>query len=128
MVVTYFIYNPKRLFLIDGFGALLSAFLLGVLLVRYESVFGIPQSTLYVLAIIPCFFALYDLLVYFLAKQVGTFLKIIAVANIFYCTISIGTAIYHSRVITLYGWIYLILEVLVVFALANIEWKVSLDA
>ncbi len=56
--------NPKKLFLIDGFGTILSAFLLGVILVKFEIIFGIPISVLYILAIIPIFFAAYDFYCY----------------------------------------------------------------
>jgi hypothetical protein len=50
--------NPKKLFLIDGLGALLSAILLGVVLVQLEYLFGIPKSTLYFLASLPCLFTI----------------------------------------------------------------------
>ena len=48
--------NPKKLFLIDGFGAIISAFLLGVVLVKFEEKIGVPVSVLYLLATIPLFF------------------------------------------------------------------------
>ena len=56
-----FISHPKKLFLIDGLGAILSAFLLGYVLVKLERVFGIPSKTLYFLATLPMFFVIYDL-------------------------------------------------------------------
>ena len=34
--------NPKKLFFIDGCGAILSAFLLGIVLVRFEKYIGMP--------------------------------------------------------------------------------------
>jgi hypothetical protein len=52
--------NPKLLFLIDGVGALLSAFLLGVVLASAETTFGMPSKTLYFLATLACLFALYS--------------------------------------------------------------------
>jgi len=113
---------PKQLFLIDAGGALLSAFLLGVVLVKLESTFGIPRSALYVLAAIPCFFAVYDLLCYFMAKGKATFfLKGIAYANVLYCCLSIGLAFYHAASITILGWLYILGEVLIVVFLARLE-------
>lgn len=56
-----FISHPKKLFLIDGLGAILSVFLLGFVLVKLERVVGIPSKTLYFLATMPVFFAIYDL-------------------------------------------------------------------
>ncbi len=46
--------NPKKLFLLDGLGAILSAILLGVVLVNQQVLFGIPKPTLYFLAPAPC--------------------------------------------------------------------------
>lgn len=116
----------KKLFLFDAFGALLSAFLLGIILVRYESIFGIPKNTLYFLAILPCFFAIYDIVCYFkVSIKIGYFLKVIAYINIVYCFISIVLAFYHYESLTYLGWLYIILEIIVVVAIALIELKAS---
>ena len=94
--------EPKRIFLIDGLGAILSAILLGVVLVRWERFFGIPSSTLYFLAILPIFFAIYDFLSYRKDSiNIGSFLKGIAIMNFLYCCLSIGVAFYHT--ITIFG-------------------------
>lgn len=63
------ILNTKTLFAIDGLGALLSVFLLGVVLVQFESLFGMPKETLYFLAFLPCLFAVYDLVCYLNVKR-----------------------------------------------------------
>ncbi|MEM6633615.1 MAG: hypothetical protein AAF694_28335 [Bacteroidota bacterium] len=63
------LFSPKKLLIIDGLGALLSAFLLGVVLVRFESQVGMPRNSLYVLAAFPCIFAIYDLISYFQGPQ-----------------------------------------------------------
>lgn len=118
--------NPRNLFLVDAAGALLSAFLLGVVLVQFESFFGIPRQTLYILAIIPCFFSGYDLMCYFRIHQnTGPFLRGIAYANILYCGLSLAFAFYHYQIITFWGWLYIISEIIIVLALARIEIKVS---
>jgi hypothetical protein len=116
----------KKLFLIDGFGALLSAFLLGVVLVEFNDFFGIPVKTLYFLAFLPCLFALYDFYCYFNKNtHSGIYLKTIAFINIAYCILSLGFALYHHREITILGWGYIILEIIIVLILANIELKVA---
>lgn len=118
--------NPKNLFLVDAIGALLSAFLLGIVLVQFESFFGIPRETLYILAIIPCFFSGYDLMCYFrINKNLSPFLKGIAYANILYCGISLAFAFYHYHEITIWGWCYILSEVVIVLILAGIEIKVG---
>jgi amino acid transporter len=118
--------DPKMLFLIDGFGAILSAFLIGVLLVKFENYIGIPTSTLYFLATLLILFAAYDL--YCFRKQnekLGRYLKGIAIINLLYCFLSIGFAFYHSRTITNLGWAYIIVEILIVVTLAILELEIA---
>jgi len=118
--------NPKKLFLIDGLGAILSAFLLGVVLVKYEVIFGIPYLTLYFLATIPIFFTIYDFYCYRkIYQKTGLFLKGIAVMNLIYCCISIALASYHFKTITSLGWIYILIETIIIALLAIIEFKVG---
>ena len=50
----------KKLFLVDGVGALLSAILLWVL-AQFENMLGLPSKVLYVLSVMPCFFAIYSI-------------------------------------------------------------------
>lgn len=118
--------SAKQLFLIDGLGALLSAFLLGVVLVKFENVFGMPRNTLYILAFLPCLFAIYDLYCYLkIKKNHAPFLKGIAIANLSYCVISIGFAFHHYEQLTTLGWTYFILEIVVVVIIAIIELKAA---
>ena len=120
------ILSPRKLFLIDGFGAILSAFLLGVVLVKFESYIGIPASTLYFLASLPIFFAIYDF--YCLRKKnadYGKVLKGISIINFLYCCLSIGFSFYHLETITPTGWAYVLIEVLIVMFIATIEFKVA---
>lgn len=114
--------KPETLFLVDGFGAVLSIFFLGYVLVRLENFFGIPESTLYFLASIPVLFAIYDLLCFQgIIKNAAISLKIIAFANLIYCIISMGLAIYHYSKITSLGWLYIMLEISILICLATIE-------
>lgn len=116
--------NPKKLFQIDGLGALISALMLGFVLVSLEKYFGIPKSTLYILAFVPCCYAAYDLYCYStLNGNVGPYLIGIGTANLLYCFLSIGFAFYHHTTITILGWIYIVIEVIIVCALAIFEIK-----
>jgi hypothetical protein len=120
------LYSPKKFFLIDSFGAITSAFMLGYVLVKLENVFGIPKTTLYLLAFFPCVFVVYDICCYLrVKKNISFYLKSIAYMNIFYCCISIGLAFYHYEKITYWGWIYLIFEVLIVITISYIEIKTA---
>jgi hypothetical protein len=118
--------NPKKLFLIDALGALLSAFLLSVILVKFRSLIGVSSSVLYILALFPIVFATYDVLCYLKVKNnICLFLKIIAYSNILYCFISIGIALYHYIQITYLGWGYFLFEILIILMLATIEMSIA---
>ena len=127
LIIDKAIQNPRRsLFLIDGLGALLSAFLLGVVLVRLESSFGMPSQTLYLLASIPCVFIIYDLVCYFqIAKNWAILLRTIATMNLIYCIISIAMIISHYQELTTLGWIYFLLEIVIIILLVVIEFKTA---
>lgn len=118
--------NPRKLFLLDGLGALLSIFLLGIVLVQLETFFGVPRSTLYFLAFLPCLFALYDLYCHQKVKEnLGFHLKVIASLNILYCFISIGLACFHYQQLTLLAWAYFIIEIILVLTIAALEIRVA---
>lgn len=117
--------DPKRLFLIDGVGALLSAFLLGIVFVSFEATFGMPREALYVLATFPVVFAIYDFICYVCIKtNWQPFLRVIAIANWGYCCVSIGFMLQHG--LTCWGWLYFLLELIIVAVLAGIEFKIGL--
>ncbi|APG64146.1 hypothetical protein LPB136_01650 [Tenacibaculum todarodis] len=114
----------KKFFLIDGFGAILSALLLGLVLTKLETYFGIPKPTLYLLATLPCLFAIYDFYCYFkISRDLGKFLKAIAIINLLYCCLSIAFTIYHHNLITTLGWLYIIVESIIVTTIAFIELR-----
>ncbi len=116
--------NPKKLFLIDGLGAILSALLLGVVLVKFERIFGIPPPTLYILAALPLLYAIYDFSCYGKENlRIGIFLKGIAIMNLLYCCFSAAAALYHLHTITVFGWSYILLEISLVTILAIFELR-----
>ena len=118
--------NPKKLFLIDGIGAIVSVFLLGIVLVKLESIFGIPRKTLFLLAFFPFVFAMYDFYCYFrIHKNFGLFLKIIAFLNLLYCFLSIGLAFYQHHKLTSFGWLYIIFEIIIITALVILELRIA---
>jgi len=118
--------SPKKLFIVDAVGALLSAFLLGVVLVMYEDIFGIPASTLYVLAILPLFFMAYDIFAFRAeAWRQPKLLRGIAAINSSYCILSLGFAIFHFESVTIFGWAYVVAEILIVLFLAGIQFRVA---
>jgi hypothetical protein len=118
--------QPQKLFLIDSLGALLSAMLLGLVLARFEKMYGMPQNMLYVLSVIPCVFAVYSFFC-FLSKTENwrPLMKIIATANVLYCCLTAGLMVYFYPQLTVFGLIYFVLELIIVVSLAFIEWKTA---
>lgn len=114
--------NPRTLLFIDGCGALLSAFLLGVLLPRFESLFGMPREALYLLASLPYLFVIYDVICYLsIQTNLAFYLRIIGFANLGYCLISMVFVLHHCQELTNLGLIYFMLELAIVIFLTGIE-------
>jgi len=118
--------NPKSLFLIDGIGAFITALFLGFVLPNFESFFGIPPLILYILASVPILYVIYDLYCYQKEKlQISKFLTGISVLNLMYCCLSLGLALYHRQAITIFGWIYIINEIIIIVSLSIYEFRIA---
>jgi len=117
--------KPKRLFLIDGIGALVSFIMLGFVLVRFQAIVGIPIKALYILASLPVFFMLYDIVAYFSKGKTATLLKGIALLNLLYFVLSLFLAWTHKEAITVWGWIYIIVELVILSIVIWIEYKAA---
>lgn len=114
--------NPKVLFLIDGFGAMLSAISLAIVLPKFEDLLGIPVQLLYFLSTFPILFLTYDFYNFFNQNvNISKALKGIALLNLLYSVLSIGLAIYHLEVFKKLGWTYIILEVFILFFLSYLQ-------
>ena len=120
------VFNPKQLFLIDGIGALLSAFFLGVVLVRFEAFIGLPGQILRILALLPCLFAIYSFSCYFFRKgNWSILLSIIAIANLLYCVLTLGILIMYAESLTKLGWLYFLVEIVIIVILVTFELRVG---
>lgn len=120
--INQLIAQPKRIFLIDGLGAMLSAVLLIAVLARFEDLFGMPQKTLSFLSGIACFFAVYSISCsFFVIERWKVYLKIIMLANAGYCLLTIGLMIYFFQSLTILGLAYFIAEISVIGIIIWIE-------
>jgi hypothetical protein len=118
--------NPKKLFLIDATGALISIFFLGFVLRIFESAFGMPSHALLLLAVMPVFFAAYDYYCYFFLKgNWRPYLNGIAFANLAYCCVTIHHMIFYYENLTNLGLGYFLVELLIILILVVIELKVT---
>ena len=106
--------NPKHLFLLDCLGALLSAFLLGVVLPSFEPIFGMPNKILYGLAALAGLFAIYSFWNHVRFKENWRpYLQGIAVVNLLYCGLTAALVVYFRQELTKWGLLYFLLEMLV---------------
>ncbi|MEL6340044.1 MAG: hypothetical protein AAFQ65_09050 [Myxococcota bacterium] len=114
----------KRIFLIDSIGAVTTAVVLGVLLRRFESLFGMPAQVLVPLAWVAVAFSIYSLTCY--VRELGApFLFGIAAANTAYClaTLTLIVSLRHS--LTWLGVAYFVGEIAIVMSLVAIEVHVA---
>jgi hypothetical protein len=114
--------NVKTIFLIDSMGALLSATMLGLVLPMFEDEFGMPSNVLYVLSGLASLLFAYSFTCFVIKPSSPTAaLKIIAVANMCYCVLSIALIIYYYRQLTVLGLTYFILEKMIVLFFSAVE-------
>lgn len=116
--------NPKRLFLLDGLGALTSAASLFFLLSNFDDFFGVSKPIVDVLAGIALLFSVYSLSCFFLVKQKWKmFLSLIAITNILYCLVTAGYLYYDYPQLTPLGLLYFIGEIGIILMLVYLELK-----
>ncbi len=117
--------NPKRLFLIDGFGALLTTFSLFAILRTFNEYIGMPQTTLVFLSIIALAFSFYSFCCFLLVNNNWhPFLRAISIANLLYCCLTLVLVIYNYPRLTFLGVTYFLLEIIIVCGLVFIEINV----
>ncbi len=115
--------NPRKIFLIDAIGALVSALLLFLVVGRVQPSFGISYDTIFSLAIIACnyfFFSLYSYL--FLYKKPFRYLKMIALLNGLYSVLILVLFYHEFNTLAPLGKLYMIGDAAIVFAIATAEY------
>ena len=116
--------NPIRLFLIDSLGALLTAFFLFVILRTCNEYFGMPEPILVCLAAIAMVFCLYSLSCFLLLKSNWqVYLRIISIANLLYCCLTLTLVFYYLQELTFLGIAYFFIEILLVCVLVYVELR-----
>jgi hypothetical protein len=115
--------SPKKIFLIDGVGAVLSSIGLLLLLFWQEHI-GMPLTVLKKLIVITLFFSSYSLCCYQLVeKKWILFLSFIALCNFLYCLLTLKLIFEHRPTLTQFGITYFILEILIIFGVVIFEIK-----
>ncbi|MBW1296713.1 hypothetical protein [Aquimarina litoralis] len=125
-LITFFKKHPKQLFFVDGLGALLTFLSLSVILPLLHNEIGLPIKILYYLSAIAFGFLLYSMSCYFInSNRWRILLRIIAIANLTYCFITIGLLFSYYNDLTIWGLLYFSGEILVILVLVIIELIVA---
>jgi hypothetical protein len=120
----HFLIEPKNIFLLDAFGALLTTLLLYFILRNFNEFFGLSKDVFECLSSIALLFFIYSISGYFLVKQNWkSFLKIICSANILYCILTLSIVLYNYETISIYGIAYFLAEIAVIIGLVYFEMK-----
>jgi hypothetical protein len=128
-ILSRLINNPKTIFLIDGFGALLTAIILLAILMPFQDFFGMPKDILTFLSLIALAFAIYSFCCYFfLIGNWKPFLFGISIANFLYCCLTLGLVYFFYSELTVLGVGYFLAEVVVVMGLVLVEWKLIVNS
>ncbi len=117
--------NPYLIFLIDGIGALVTALSLIVILPNWDLI-QMPADMLHLLGGIAVVFATYSLSNYFFQfTRINLLIRVIAISNLFYCSLSGIIIVQLSRNLSIYDFIYFTGEITIVLTLAFVELKVA---
>ena len=125
-LVKYFSQLPRRLFLLDSFGAALTSFFLIIILRFYNDYFGMPASILSYLITVGLIFFSYSITCFLLLKKNwASFIRLIGLGNLLYSSFSLVLIYYYFNKLTPLGVVYFFLEAIIVVVLAIIELKVA---
>jgi hypothetical protein len=117
--------KPKNIFLLDGFGALLTTLLIFFVLRTFNGYLGLSKNNLEFLSIIALIFSIYSVSCYFLvSNNWKLFLKIICTANILYCVLTFGIVLYYYQSISVLGIAYFLSEIMVICGIAFLEIRI----
>lgn len=125
-LIQYFQQQPKKIFLFDGLGAMLSTALLYFLLIPNAVWIGLSVTQINALVIGALCLVGYDLIARMLYTAERSWLiKALALLNMLYCTTTLSVLILHYTSITIFGWAYFLGEMAIVGVLVYLEWKIS---
>jgi hypothetical protein len=117
----------KKILLLDSLGALVTAINLMVI-PQFESYTGIPRDIALILLPLPILYSIFSFLSYkFGNHNWRSLLKMIAIANLFYCCLTMYVTWINFDTFKILGIIYFIVEILIIVVLATLELKIALN-
>ena len=118
-------FKTKTVFLIDSFGASLTAILLFLVLKPFNEYFGMPTEILTILCILALILVIYSFTCFaFSGNNSHKLLKIIIVVNLTYCLLTLGLVIFFYNKLTILGITYFFGEILIICGIVYIEIKI----
>ena len=127
-LINHLIEKPKTLFLIDSLGAILTVLILFVIMRQLNEYIGMPIIVLTYLSIIAICFCIYSTACFLFLKERWTpFIRLIGVANLLYCALTIGLLIKHYSLLTIIGIIYFLIEIVIICGLSYVELNVATE-
>ena len=127
-LINHLIEKPKTLFLIDSLGAILTVFILFVIMRQLNEYIGMPIIVLTYLSFIAIFFCIYSTACFLFLKERWTpFIRLIGIANLLYCALTIGLLIRYYSLLTIIGIIYFLIEIVIICGLSYVELNVATE-
>ena len=124
--IYYLAEKPKTLFLLDGFGAFLTAILLFAVLRNLNEYFGMPIHILTYLSVTAACLGIYSIACFlFLKENWMPFIKAISIFNLFYCILTSILVVVYFPMLTRICIMYFVGEIILVLVLAYIELNVA---
>lgn len=115
----------RTLFIIDGFGALLSAVAVGIVLPKNPEMMGMPAAILQRVALVPAAFVIYDLVVLlFQNNSLLSYLHVKAYLTLSYGLLTLVLAFLYISTFTFIGWILMGMQLAMIVSIAVYEIKV----
>jgi dipeptide/tripeptide permease len=116
--------TPRRLFAVDAAGALFTAVLLGFVLVRFSTAFGVSERTFHFLAGFATAICIHSVLLALVdPPEWVPRVRAMAVINLAYAAVVLVVVVTRLDAITLLGAAYFVGEALVIGAIAAYEWR-----
>lgn len=113
---------PKKIFLLDGIGAIMTAICLFSMEFVLNLELGMPKIWMRTLIVIAICLSIYSFSSYFITKENWTsILKILSIANLSYCLLTFSLIIVHFKGLSLIAMVYFPLEIIAILILVALE-------
>lgn len=122
----YFSAHPRRLFLLDGAGALLTAAILYVSYRYFDNCFQLPEDVFALLFFAALYMAVFSCINVANPRNYAVFsLRFIGTANRLYALLTLSICLVYNKELAIIAFVYFGLEMLVLFLLSAVEYRVA---